>query len=231
MRVALISAAALLLFISTAFAYDPAILEICTFGDEVTYGALGQATDSWGDDNGFEATTSITVTGFSAYLNKTGTPPEDLIVSIRETEDGADLASVTIEQDDLTTGKVLYSYEFDDAADLTTGTYYISFNTTGRNNSNFYGVYRKEGGSCYSGGIFSRYDTTWVPHSDWDIVTEILGIPTEEEPPPEATSTLSTSTLTASEIVYTYLFFILDALWFVACFVAIIFTFKFIFNL
>jgi hypothetical protein len=113
------------------------------------------------------------------YIKKTGTPTNDLTISIRSSPTGTDLTTINIPPSSITTTYTWTEIDIPDTSVTPGNTYYITLHTTGGDSSNCYtwgfGYY-----TPYTNGVFwysGNSGTTWSQYPQYDFAFKTYGSP------------------------------------------------------
>ena len=120
-----------------------------------------------------------TLTRVDLYIGKDGSPPTDLVVSIRSSITGVDLTTISKSSFEISYSLNWIEFDFDDISVTPEETYYIILRTSGGNNFNSYnwgfGYY-----DPYSRGAFwksSSSGASWTQYSYYDFCFKTYGEP------------------------------------------------------
>jgi VCBS repeat-containing protein len=121
-------------------------------------------------------------------LRKKGDPPNDLVVSIRDSLTGEDLTVISKPPGDIPSDNGWVNFNFDDISVTPGETYYIVLRTTGGNKHNSY-VWKFGYNTPYTDGkmwFSSNGGSSWVSYVQYDFCFKTYGRTTPPNAPPVA---------------------------------------------
>jgi VCBS repeat-containing protein len=129
-----------------------------------------------------------TLTRVILLVHKKGNPPDNLVVSIRDSLTGEDLTMVSKPSAEIPSESDWIEFDFEDIAVTPGDTYYIVLRTTGGNNANSY-VWRFGYHTAYTDGELwysSNAGSSWIKYIQYDFCFKTYGRTTPPNVPPVA---------------------------------------------
>ena len=132
-------------------------------------------TTRWGGQS-FKPTVTL-LTRVEVYMRKAGSPPSDVVLSVRSSLTGADLVSVSKPASQIPTSNGWVEFDFSDLTVTPGSTYYLVLKTTGGSSTNCY-YWGYGSNTPYTNGMLwysTNGGSTWTQYSQYDFCFKIYG--------------------------------------------------------
>jgi parallel beta-helix repeat protein len=119
-----------------------------------------------------------TLTKVELYIDRTGTPPDDLVVSIRDTPTGSDLTSISVPASMIPSSPDWVEFDLTDISVTPDSTYFIIMHTEGGDWSNHY-LWSYAYNTAYVDGSLwrsSNSGSSWTEYVAYDFCFKTYGI-------------------------------------------------------
>jgi hypothetical protein len=129
----------------------------------------------WGGQ-AFTPTVS-SLTSVQLYMRKTGSPPSDVVLSVRSSATGADLVSLSKPASQIPTSISWVTFDLNDLTVSPGSTYYLVLRTSGGSSTNCYYWGYGSGTPYANGALWTSYDSgsTWKQYMQYDFCFKIYG--------------------------------------------------------